>query len=143
MLTELLEDKLYQSGFPDFGEIVNKNIKLVIYLGKTAINLPDSIEPEQDFSYIWWPFTDGPMPDIRILEGLADIAAGFLKKEEKVLISCAAGVNRSSLLACLIMMKFLKVDAQEAVEEIRKKNPFALFNENFYSWLTQKQKKIM
>ena len=137
MITKLTEG-LYQSGFPDFEEIIKNNIKLVIYLGKTTINLPDSIEPEEDFSYIWWPFTDGPMPDTRILKGLADIAVGFLKKGEKVLISCAAGVNRSSLLASLIMMKFLKIDANEAISKIREKNPFALFNENFYSWLAQK-----
>ncbi len=149
MLTELIEGKLYQSGFPDFEEAVKNNIKLVIYLGKTPVNLParfgaggpDSITLGEDFSYIWWPFVDGPMPDTRILEGLANIAVGFLEKGQRVLVSCAAGINRSNLLACLIVMKFLGIDAKEAVEEVRKKNPLALVNENYYKWLIDNKTK--
>lgn len=138
MLTKLTEG-LYQSGFPDFEEAVKNDIKLVIYLARTQNNIPEGITLGEDFSYIWWPFVDGPMPDTRILEGLADIAVGFLAKRQKVLVSCAAGINRSSLLACLIMMKSLGIDAKEALEEIRKKNPLALVNENYYKWLIDKK----
>ncbi len=112
-------------------------------MGRLQSNIPENIKLGEDFSYIWWPFVDGPLPDTRILEGLADIAVGFLKKGQKILISCAAGVNRSNLLACLIMMKFLNIDAKKAIEEIRKKNPFALVNESYYSWLVEKRKKII
>ena len=140
MLTKLTKG-LYQSGFPDFEEIVKDKIKLVIYLARTPNNIPDNITLGEDFSYIWWPFVDGPMPDTKILEGLADIAVGFLEKGQRVLVSCAAGINRSSLLACLIMMKSLGIDAKEALEEIRKKNPLALVNENYYKWLIDNKTK--
>ena len=138
MLTELIEG-LYQSGFPDFEGAIKNDIKLIIYLGKTQINLPEDITPGEDFYYIWWPFVDGPVPDTRILERLTDIAVEFLKREEKVLISCAAGINRSNLLSCLIMMKFFGMSAKDAIEHIRQKNPFALVNDNYLNWLMQRK----
>ena len=127
---------LYQAGSPEFSEIVEENIEVVIHLAEVEISFPDRILPRESFLYVWWPIDDGPIPDTGILNGLADLAAGFLNEGRKVLISCAAGINRSGLLSCLVMMKFLGVDANAAVELIRLKNPLALSNENFYIWLT-------
>jgi len=132
-MIELIEG-LYQSGSPDFNEVIKENIEVVVHLGELKNDFTDNASPQRKFQYIWWPIEDGPVPDTRILNDLADLAVGFLKEGLKVLISCAAGINRSNLLACLIMMKFLGMDAKEAVEEIRKKNPLALINPNFYSW---------
>ncbi len=127
---------LYQAGSPEFSEIAEKNIQAVIHLAETEISFPDKISPRESFLYVWWPIDDGPIPDTGILNGLANLAAGFLNEGRKVLISCAAGINRSSLLSCLVMMKFLQIDAREAVELVRAKNPLALSNENFHIWLT-------
>ena len=133
-----LIDRLYQSGFPDFKEIIKENINIVIHLAEIKSNFPN-ISPEENLLYIWWPIKDGPLPDTKILNRLADLSVEFLKEGKKLLISCAAGINRSSLLASLVMMKFLKINGKEAIDRIRKKNPSALSNENFYHWLIGKK----
>ena len=130
---------LYQSGFPDFAEIIKENIQAVIYLARRQRQLPDDVSPGENFLYIWWPIEDGSVPDTRILEGLADLAVRFLKDGLRVLISCAVGINRSSLLVSLVMMKYLQIDPQEAIDQIRAKNPLALSNEDFYNWLRERQ----
>ncbi len=134
-MIELIEG-LYQSGFPDFNEVIKENIEVVIHLGELKNDFTDNASPQRKFQYIWWPIEDGPVPDTRILNDLADLAVGFLKEGLKVLISCAAGINRSSLLICLVIMKFLGIDANEAIGQIRAKNPLALSNQTFYDWLT-------
>lgn len=134
-----LIEGLYQSGFPDFREVIKENIQVVIYLGKKENHLPDDISPGENFLYIWWPIKDGSVPDTRILEGLADLSVRSLKDGLKVLISCRVGINRSSLLVSLVLMKFLQIDAQEAIDQIRAKNPLALSNEDFYAWLRERQ----
>ncbi|MEA3485312.1 MAG: dual specificity protein phosphatase, partial [Candidatus Aerophobetes bacterium] len=121
-----LIEGLYQSGFPDFNEVIKENIQVVIHLAEMNNCLPDNPSIKGNFLYIWWPIEDGPMPGTRVLDGLSNLAVEFLRNGLKVLISCAAGVNRSSLLACLVMMKFLHINANKAIELIRTKNPPAL-----------------
>ena len=139
-MIELIEG-LYQSGSPDFNDIIKENIQAVIHLGEMKNDFTDNISPQRKFQYIWWPIEDGPVPDTMILDRLADLAVGFLKEGLRVLISCAAGINRSSLLACLVIMKFSGIDASEAIEQIRAKNPLALSNQNFYDWLIEEEIK--
>ena len=54
---------------------------------------------------------------------------------DRVLVRCQAGLNRSGLVAALIMMS-TGLDAETAIEQIRKNRAdIALFNNNYVEWL--------
>ena len=54
---------------------------------------------------------------------------------DRVLVRCQAGLNRSGLVTALIM-KSTGIDAETAIEQIRKNRAeIALFNNNYVEWL--------
>jgi protein-tyrosine phosphatase len=72
------------------------------------------------------------------LEKLFEVASWGFKRwlaGDRILVRCQAGLNRSGLITCLILM--LKGYSQiEAIELIRnKRSEVALFNRNYISWL--------
>lgn len=57
------------------------------------------------------------------------------KSDDRVLVRCQAGLNRSGLVLALILIKD-GLTPSEAINRIRdKRGPDALFNNNFESWL--------
>ena len=82
-------------------------------------------------------FYDGDMSDINWedIYQAVDIAYADWKKGLRVLCRCQAGLNRSSLICALVLMKD-GFTAEQAIALIRfKRSPQALFNQNFVSWL--------
>jgi protein-tyrosine phosphatase len=64
------------------------------------------------------------------------------KQGDRVLVRCQAGLNRSGLVAALIMIKD-GLTAQSAINCIRdSRGPDALFNENFHAWLLKEGEKF-
>jgi protein-tyrosine phosphatase len=64
------------------------------------------------------------------------------KSGDRVLVRCQAGLNRSGLVAALIMIKD-GLTAQSAINCIRdSRGPDALFNENFHAWLLKEGEKF-
>ena len=64
------------------------------------------------------------------------------KSGDRVLVRCQAGLNRSGLVAALIMIKD-GLTAQSAINCIRdSRGPDALFNDNFHAWLLKEGEKF-
>ncbi len=85
--------------------------------------------------YIYFPIYDEGLPDLDKLHAVADLGARLVKSGEKVLAHCGMGLNRSALMAGLILT-CLGMNGADAVVLLRQKRPGALFNENFAEYLT-------
>ena len=101
--------------------------------------------------YAWANPTDWGVEEIRYgipdsdindanIKKLLDIAYWGYRRwlsGEKVLIRCQAGLNRSGLITSLILIMD-GLSPMAAVNLIReKRTPFALFNQNYVTWLTE------
>ena len=100
--------------------------------------------------YAWANPTDWGVEEIRYGIPDSDINDANIKKlldiaywgyqrwlsGEKVLIRCQAGLNRSGLITSLILIMdgLFPMSAVNLIRE--KRTPFALFNQNYVTWLT-------
>jgi protein-tyrosine phosphatase len=84
-------------------------------------------------------FADGPLNPqiIEEIEHVAEWAYIQWKKEQRVLVRCEAGLNRSGLVNGLILMKD-GMSAEKAIALIRKRrSPYALSNAEFEKYLLE------
>ncbi|WP_338875965.1 dual specificity protein phosphatase family protein [Spirosoma sp. SC4-14] len=84
--------------------------------------------------YIFFPFEDHELPDIRKLHALARFGASLINNGHQVLSHCGMGHNRSALLAGLILT-YMGFTGQDAVRLIQSKRHGALYNRTFASYL--------
>jgi protein-tyrosine phosphatase len=85
--------------------------------------------------YVYFPIFDDGLPDLNKLHAVARLGARLLANGEKVLAHCGMGLNRSALVAGLVLI-YLGMKGEDAVALLREKRPGALYNENFSSYLT-------
>jgi protein-tyrosine phosphatase len=84
--------------------------------------------------YVYFPIFDEELPDLGKLDAVAKMGARLVASGEKVLAHCGMGLNRSALVAGLILTH-LGMKGEDAVALLREKRPGALFNENFANHL--------
>jgi protein-tyrosine phosphatase len=84
--------------------------------------------------YVYFPIFDEELPDLEKLHAVARMGAALIKSGHRVLSHCGMGLNRSALMAGLILT-YLGMNGRKVVELIRQRRPGALFNENFASYL--------
>ena len=87
-----------------------------------------------------YPFPDGPLDPVTIpeIEAIAQWAYTKWKAGERVLIRCQAGMNRSSLVTSLVLMRDGK-SADEAIELLReRRSPYVLSNSHFVNYLRER-----
>ncbi|HEY0009105.1 MAG TPA: dual specificity protein phosphatase family protein [Tepidisphaeraceae bacterium] len=133
-LVQLDDDgKLFLSAaIQDWQPILDRGIDTVIDLeGDVDLGVPTCVDK---FLFIYLPIHDGNMPDLDRLHGVARLCADLIKRGDRVLSHCGLGLNRSALMAALILM-YLGMDAKAAVERIRQRRPGALYNEIFSNYL--------
>ena len=115
---------IWQSGSPEPGEHWD-----------AVIDLHGSAPPLDDVEfYVHWLIEDGPAPDFSTLVGLADLVEGFRQAGKRVLIHCAAGINRSGLLSAAALIRGGH-DPDEAIDLVRRARAGALNNPNFVEML--------
>jgi protein-tyrosine phosphatase len=85
--------------------------------------------------YVYFPIYDEDLPDLGKLHAVAKMGARLVKSGEKVLAHCGMGLNRSALVAGLILT-YLGMSGADAVDLLRQKRPGALFNDTFADYLT-------
>ena len=90
--------------------------------------LPDSC------LYIYFPIFDEALPNMTKLHGVAKLGAELVKGGHNVLSHCGMGLNRSALLAGLIL-HHLGMPGPEAVVRLRERRPGALYNDRFAEYL--------
>ena len=84
--------------------------------------------------YIYFPIFDEDLPDLEKLHAVAKMGAALIRTGHRVLSHCGMGLNRSALMAGLILT-YLGMPGAQAVELLRQKRPGALYNENFAAYL--------
>lgn len=115
---------IWQSGSPEPGEHWD-----------AVIDLHGSAPPLEDVEfYVHWLIDDGPAPDFTTLKSLADLVDDFRAAGRRVLIHCAAGINRSGLLSAAALIRG-GYDAEEAIDLVREARSGALNNPNFVELL--------
>jgi protein-tyrosine phosphatase len=86
---------------------------------------------------IYAPLDDAPSRPMRADEiAIAVKAAGRvarrLRENRRVLVTCAMGLNRSSLIAAIAMNDVWRMGPEEIIERVRSaRGPWALSNQNF------------
>ena len=115
---------LWQSGSPEPGEHWD-----------AVIDLHGSAPPLDDVEfYVHWLIEDGPAPDYSTLVSLADLVDDLRQSGKRVLIHCAAGINRSGLLSAASLIRG-GYEPDEAIRLVRDARTNALNNPNFVELL--------
>lgn len=99
----------------------------------------DSCGPADGVLHVYLRLPDGHLTprELRDVRTLADWAAEAVRDGRRVLCRCQAGLNRSSLVAALAMVR-LGYQPDAAVEQIRlRRSPHALFNEHFQRYIAE------
>jgi protein-tyrosine phosphatase len=88
--------------------------------------------------YVYFPFDDDDreLPSLTKLQAIAQLGASLIRDGHRVLTHCGMGLNRSGLVAGLILTQ-MGVPGPAAVARIRERRPGALFNEMFAEYLAQ------
>jgi len=84
--------------------------------------------------YVYFPIYDEGLPDLNKMHAGAGFGARLVAQGNKVLVHCGMGLNRSALVAGLILT-YQGMKGTDAVELLRRKRPGALYNENFANYL--------
>ena len=82
---------------------------------------------------IHWPIKDGPVPDQETLKAVAELIVRCLGSGASVYLHCQAGMNRSVLVAALVMMR-QGMTAEGAIERVRERRHGSLSDE-YADWL--------
>ena len=116
----------------DWAVVERYGIDTVIDL-EGGLDLGVPTEPEQ-ILYVYFHIYDGGLPNLHKLDGLADLGADLVRSGHRVLAHCGMWLNRSALVAGVILHK-LGMPGSQAVRRLRAKRPGALFNETFATYL--------
>ena len=136
MISQLIPN-LYQSGWPQAGSV--KNFDVVVLLA-----CMDGIEPDifPVFGYpgqvvIKWEIDDGPvLPDLQTLRILAFTVVRFLQRNQKIIVLCHAGLNRSSLMTAMVMHLMHGWTGAEIIRVLReRRDPYCLCNPMFEKYV--------
>ena len=84
--------------------------------------------------YVYFPIFDERLPNLNKLHGVASMCASLISHNHRVLSHCGMGLNRSALVAGLILHK-LGMSGTEVITRLRERRPGALFNDQFAVFL--------
>ena len=125
------EGRLFlSSDIDDWDELHRRGISVIVDLDHTLDAVP--ADPDR-FLYIYYPFEDQELPDLRKLHAVSRMAAS-LTAHERVLVHCRMGYNRSALVVG-IALTYLGRSGTEAMDHLRSIRPGALFNDTFAAYL--------
>lgn len=84
--------------------------------------------------YVYFPIYDENLPNLGRLEAIGTLGAQLIRAGHRVLSHCGMGMNRSALVAGVILNK-LGHRGPDIVQRLRERRPGALFNEVFANYL--------
>ena len=135
-----IHDGLWQGSKPPQGDtLASLGYDLVVLCAR------DYQPPSRKFIGVdvWHiPFEDDfdnlmPRPVLKSVFAAADKVVTHLKRGDKVLVTCWAGINRSSLVSAIVLHKLLGMSGSDAAHLIKFKRPGALTNELFLRMLSR------
>jgi len=129
------DGRLFLSGsIEDWQPVHAQGITVVIDLeGDVDHGVPTAAD---GFLYIYLPIHDRDLPNLERLHAVAQLGAQLVAKGHRVLSHCGMGLNRSALVAGLILMRQGMTGAQ-AVARLRQRRQGALFNEVFARYMLE------
>ena len=86
--------------------------------------------------YVYFPFKDEDVPTLHKLHAVARLGAALIEARERVLVHCQMGLNRSALVAGLVLV-YNGLSGEAAVQLLQARRPGALYNDVFASYLRQ------
>jgi Dual specificity phosphatase, catalytic domain len=121
------------SDIDDWDQIHRLDIRVILDfegdLDRGVPTLPGSI------LYVYFPMHDNhDLPNMAKLSSVVRMAADLYRKGYRVLTHCGMGLNRSALVAGLILIE-LGWKGPEVVERLCERRAGALFNPTFRSYL--------
>lgn len=127
--------RLFLSGsIEDWQPVHDRGISVVVDLeGDVDHGVPSSADA---FLYVYLPIHDGDMPNLDRLHAVGRLAAELVGKGHRLLSHCGMGLNRSALVAGLVLMHH-GMDGPQAVARLQERRPGALFNEVFANYLRE------
>jgi protein-tyrosine phosphatase len=84
--------------------------------------------------YVYYPFRDEAVPTLHKLHAIARLGAALIVAGERVLVHCQMGLNRSALVAGLVLI-YGGLSGEAAVSRLQERRPGALYNEAFAAYL--------
>jgi protein-tyrosine phosphatase len=125
--------RLFLSGsIEDWKPVHDLGITVVIDLdGDIDHGVPTAADA---FLYVYLPIHDGDLPNIARLHAVARLGASLVASGHRVLSHCGMGLNRSALVAGLILMT-QGMTGPQVVAQLRQRRTGALFNEVFARYL--------
>jgi protein-tyrosine phosphatase len=86
--------------------------------------------------YVYFPFKDEDVPTLHKLHAIARLGASLIQNGERVLVHCQMGLNRSALVAGLVLV-YSGLSGEAAVVRLQERRPGALYNEAFAAYLRE------
>jgi Dual specificity phosphatase, catalytic domain len=119
----------------DWGPVVAKHgLSAVIDL---ECGLDSGIPAHPDkVIYVYFPFADDGVPTLHKLRAVARLGADLVRERERVLVHCQMGLNRSALVAGLVLVHN-GMSGSDAVTRLQERRPGALYNEAFAAFLAE------
>lgn len=118
----------------DWGPIVQKHgLSAVIDLD-AGLDSGIPCNPDRVI-YVYFPFADEGVPSLHKLHAVARLGADLVRGQERVLVHCQMGLNRSALVAGLVLVHN-GMSGREAVTRLQERRPGALYNEVFAEYLS-------
>ncbi|MFO1077339.1 MAG: dual specificity protein phosphatase [Planctomycetota bacterium] len=126
---------LFLSGtIEDWRPLHDRGITVVVDLeGDVDHGVPTAAD---EFLYIYLPIHDGDLPNLDRLHAVGRLAADLVGKGHRVLSHCGMGLNRSALVAALVLMHH-GMTGPQAVARLQQRRPGALFNEAFAAYIRE------
>jgi protein-tyrosine phosphatase len=140
MSASRIAPKLYQGSLPPFGtELAEKGFQTLVLCAEEwqpGAGLFPGVE------VLYCPFADRAAPLSRgVWERIHHTAARVarrVQRQDRVLVTCAAGLNRSGLVTALALIELYGCSGEEAIVWVRReRSPAALSNRTFATHLAR------
>lgn len=134
--TEMIRDRLWQGPWPNHLNHVVKELRLDLVVNLEFTSHASSRHGNPSFDTIWFPMHDNDtLPELGELHRICSRVTQRIRRGGRVLVHCAAGLNRSGLVTALVVREYYGIDGSAAVDLVRRKRPWALCNMTFAEYV--------
>lgn len=131
LISEIIKGSLYVGGcepYLDLPEFIDHVVSMYPW-GKYSLN---ENQTRDEFSMY---DAEGDV-DVVMLEAAVQSVLTALEQRKTVLIHCQAGINRSNLVAAIVLIRWALITPDEAIEMLReKRDPYILSNSDFEAYV--------
>jgi protein-tyrosine phosphatase len=134
--TEMIPGCLWQGPWPDDLNLIVEKLRLDLIVNLEFAQHDPFRQSSRPFDTIWFPIHDSNrLPELRKLHRVSGCVTERIKAGQRVLVHCAAGLNRSGLVTALVVRQYYGINGASAVDLLRSKRPWALCNPTFAEYV--------